>query len=632
MNNLISVITAGALFLCSTPSTAAVFGYSNGECSRTASQPFRLGKTETQGCAIKITKEKLQTLKGHQITTLGFGFGSSRITDGSLKVFITTDLAATPAVEQSATIRRALSWTDVTLDSPYTITGEEEALCIGYTAEIASTGTLLLGDKTATSPATTYGILNGQWIDLHNMGYGNPVIRFEVAEAPALTDVMLHPIDLDTYMKAGESYTFNGYIYNFGTEPINSFDIKITTGDAAPNILHAESLNIAQYKSHTFEMPALSSAADGMTDVRIEVTNVNGAADSDEADNVYSAGAYFYPADMQKNILLEGFTGMACSNCPSGHATIREFLSQELEYPVIEVMHHAGYAPDFLTTSYDLAYTRLYGSSGTYAPAVMLNRTVIPGLGAAPVINTTAPNIRDAYLHASKLQPYVSLALESTFDSTTRIADVKVKAYVHNDLPSVYNTINVMLVQDNMAGSPLYQTNGGTNYVHTNVMRDALTGNEWGLLLNDDQIKAGATPAWQTRYTVPEAFANQYVTAPQEILIPVDINETYLVAYVSGFGDQDVSGYNVYNAVKVRLGESYSQSGHLSGITDAAINADDLDVYVADGKIIITGKCDTLDVFDTSGTRVNASSLRPGVYIVRAANGLHITTKKILVK
>lgn len=196
---------------------AAQFSYCNGVCNRTSSTPFRLGSSAKQGTAIKLSKEKLTLLKGSTITQISAGYGTSHITDGTLKVFISTNLEGTPLTSQEATIKRAMSWCDTTLDTPYTITGEEDALYIGFTAELDTKATLLLGDQTASSEGTTYGWLNDQWVDLKDQGYGNPVLKFEVDGCDAIHDAVLHPIDLDGYMKVGEKYDFTGYIYNWGT-------------------------------------------------------------------------------------------------------------------------------------------------------------------------------------------------------------------------------------------------------------------------------------------------------------------------------------------------------------------------------------------------------------------------------
>ena len=617
--------------ICANTAVAAEFGYSNGEVGRSKSTVFRLGTETRQGAAIRISSNKLESLDGHQISTVSAGFGTRNVEAGSMYLFIAHDLNADPVYVQSISFDRALQWYDFALETPFTINAADGDLYIGYYGDLPSNASLLIGDKTNTSPEMIYGIYDNKWVDLHNSGYGNPAIKFTVADAPAVTDIILHPVDFSVYMSAGEEYDFTGTLYNYGTEPIKDFDLAITIGNGEPQTSHVEGVNIAQCGSLDFNLPTLSSDTEGQKNIKVVVSNINGVSDADASDNSFDMAAYFYPENMERNILLEGFTGMACGNCPTGHSTINSFLAANPELPVIEIMHHSGYQADLLTTDCTNDFTYLYGGS-TYAPAIMVNRTAVPELSSVPVVNTTLANLSKAFTYALQQEPYVSMSLETEFDEDTRVLKMRLKSYVHNDLPSERNTINILLIQDNMTNDNFYQSGAGTGYVHRHVTRDAPMGNSWGYEIGADKAKAGAEIVWEGEYTIPAGYTTTHMSVANVPEIPAYPQDMYVVAYTSSFGDTPAN-FNIYNCVKANVGESYTQKGMTSGIS--AIEADGGNVsaiYYADGMIVVEGGYDTLSVYNMDGRQVGNHALSPGIYVVKAVKGGIVTTKKISVR
>lgn len=630
MNRILSLFFI-SFALCAHTAAAADFGYSNGEVGRSKSTVFRLGSQSRQGTAIRIPAEKLSAVDGHNISSVSAAFGTRNIEGGSMRLFITHDLNSEPLVLQSVSYDKALQWCDFSLDAPFTVNASDGDLYIGYYAELPGNSPLLVGDKTATSEGLVFGILDGQWIDIHSQGYGNPAIKFTVDDSPAVTDIILRPIDFNVYMKAGGEYEFSGSIYNYGNEDLKSFDLSIQIGEEAPQSTHYEGLNISQCQSMEFNLPTLSSETEGSKNIKVEISNINGASDFDNSDNAFDASAYFYPENMERNILFEGFTGMACGNCPSGHAIIHNFLQNDLEVPVIEVMHHSGYQPDLLTNDYTQAYTYLYGASQTYAPAIMVNRNAVSEIGVVPVMNTTASNLSKAYSYAVQQEPYVSLALDTEFDETTRLLKMQLKSYVHNDLPSDNNAINILLIQDNMTNDYFFQNGAGTGYVHANVMRDAPLGNAWGLQIPADNIKAGSEIVWTGEYTIPEGYTTSYLSGSSIPEIPAYPKDMYLVAYTSSFGSTP-SDFNIYNSIKVKMGDKHTQNGIVASIGYVPADTNDAQIYYSNGMIMVEGGYDSISVYSMEGREVGTHALTPGIYVVKVVKGNNTITKKISVR
>ncbi|MGN1263771.1 MAG: hypothetical protein ACI4TW_07015, partial [Prevotella sp.] len=538
-------------------------GYTNGQYSR--SQLFRVGTGVTQGLAFKLDDEKLKMLKGQTVSAVEVVFGSRNTTDNEAELFIATSLDATPLYTQKVTISRAAQWLTFELDSPYTITGDEGELYVGYTAEIPNTYYILSSDFSDDMPGVCYAYDNGKWIDLYGKGFGGINVRAVIGDDAAFKDVTLKPISTDGYFKTGMEYTYKAQLRNFGTEPINSFDIEISVDNAEPQTLKYENMTLANGETYDFDLPMISAKTDGKLPISVKVLSVNGSADQAQSDNEYDAEIFFYPADIQKKLLLEGFTGQDCMNCPEGHRVINAALAAT-DIPVVEVMHHAGYYPDIFTTELDYYCTFFYGSN-TYAPGVMVNRMTNPLMSTLPVTNTSQTLLESSFELFSQRQPYVRIKLAADYNETTRDIKIRLVADILNNLPEGQNVFNLLLVQDSIKA---YQNLGGTLYNHSMVTRGTLTNNSWGIII-PETLGAGDSLVWETTYNLPEAIRSDYWTTElleskgyteSDITIPTDAKNTYIVAYVGAYDAENIDGHEIYNceAVNIVTGKAPSEA------------------------------------------------------------------------
>lgn len=593
---------------------------------------FRIGSAEKQGLAVRLGAGKLAALKGCTISSISTAVGSKRMTDGQIQLFIATAPDAEPLVSQTVAVSAATKWLTFSLDKPYTISGDETSLYIGYTGEISTNSSMLMSDFTADCQGCSYAYKDGVWTDMYGMGYGNASIRIGIDDAPSITDAVMKPLDAEGYFKAGNDYVFTGQLFNFGTETMKSFDLSVSIEGQAPARSHVEGVSIAPGETYDFTLPAWCSESEGSVELSMAVENVNGTPDSDPTDNAFTSSLFCYPSAMERAILLEGFTGQSCSNCPSGHATISQFMETARETPVIEVMHHAGYQPDFFTMDADLDYTYLYGSSSTYAPAMMLNRTTV--MGTVPVMNVTASAIEYAYQLLSASQPYASLSLVSSFDPATRQTTVELSTYAHRDMPTSDMAVNVMLVQDKMVAK---QVPYGEGYIHNAVCRGVLAGNAWGVAIDKAATKAGGRYSWSKTFTMPEAiFSDSYdpsklseedVAKRTWPVVPEDMR---LVAYVAAYGDTP-SSQCIYNAIEVPLGSSMAQGGFPTAIREVE-GRQTPRISVNGGHLSVEGGCEALRVYSLNGTAMDAAALPRGIYIVSIVKEGTVHTMKVSVR
>ncbi len=633
MKKLPTILSFVAAAISALGMSATTFGYSDGTCDR--ANMFRVGNGASQGLAIRIPHDKLVALKGCTITSISATFGSSHTTTGQVTVFVGT----TPTVgivEDTYSISRALQWNEFTLSTPYTITGEEPELYIGYQGDISTSASLNMHDGTPVIPATCYALSGSDWVDIAPLGFGSANIRFNLDGAPSMPDAIIKPIDTMGYYKAETPYSFSGQIFNFGSEKITSFDLKTTIGNNASTVKHFDNLDIAPASNFDFTLDPYTAYNLGLLPISLEVMNVNGAADLDAADNTFAGDICMYPADMERTALLEGFTGQECGNCPSGHAATEKWLETVPDSSVILVMHHSGYKPDYFSMDADYDYTFFFGSTSTYAPAEMMNRTLFPSISTYPVWGPSGNTFQQAYDIVMATQPYVSLKLDSSYDPTTREVKLSFKSLAHNDLPAPTNVFNIMLVQDGLTG---YQSGGGNSYIHDNVFRGTITGDSWGKLLPKKACVAGGEYEWNYTFTLPESIFSDYWKNTEmtdkvrerytHAVVPQNMK---LVAYVGALGGEAINGHTVYNAIEVPLGASHEQGG-ISGVESVADASSAIDITVSGTTLVVKGDYDTLELYNLRGIAVNpAETLAPGFYIARAVKGSNVTVKKLIVK
>ncbi len=600
-----------------------VIGYSDGNVGR--STIFRTA-TDRTGLAVRIPAEKLRLLAGHRIKALNLAVGSKKSADGNIRVFIAESLDGNPLIEEVQKIASANTWDTYTLTTPYEITGNEEDLYIGYTLDIPKTYMALSADMSSPMEDVTYALFDNEWRDVSDMNVGQGNVRAVLDSDPQITDLLFKPLYLNGYYRQGGTYSFSGNIFNFGTTPVNRFKISLQIGSATPQLYDIEH-TIEPSAAYTFNIPEYVAQETGELDVRLEILEVNGAADNDPSDNLEETDAYFYPQDMERALLLENFTGQECSNCPAGHRAIKSALEswnmKDGNPEVIEVSHHAGFYPDIYTMKEDLEYTSLYPGS-TYAPAFMVNRMSF-GTQTAPVANTGETLIKEALEYASATMPYVALNLETDFDPATRKLDVRVQAETFNEIPEDTRTINVMLCQDNLIGK---QSGMGDQYEHDHVFRGTLTGNAWGI---QKPFEPGATEEYRVSYVIPDAIRSSYYE--QETSGKYDItavpDDMYVVAYVAVYDEDNINKRYILNCAKAKLGEDKTQGGFSSGVESVRQSLRTPAIRIVDGKATVDGDCRSIEVYDLAGIRMENENLPRGLYIVRAvtADGAAVTAK-----
>lgn len=597
-------------------------GYTTGEYTRSDGVGF--STTESKyGEAIRISAAKAQQLKGARIVGVRTATATKSLSNST--IFVTKELGGTPLAEAS-TSSFSTKLSDSKFSTPVEIDGTSD-LYVGYTTTTVNTGLKpCLFDRTSDYAAgIAYGYADGEWIDLEGRGYGAPLLQLILENAPTdYYDAVVKSFTTsEGFFKVGNEYTITGEIFNFGTTAIQSLKLNTQVGNAAPQETELTGLNIKPNTVYNFSV-TMTPESTGNLDIAISAASVNDGTDADISDNALSSSIYVYPANVQRKMLIEQFTGQTCSNCPRGHTEVNSAISGQ-EEDFVEVAHHYGYAEDVFTMYESYAVgSWLYDPSSTYAPAVCVNRTT-PYDGVTTAIfgdgsPTITAGMRYAIAKIRATEPYVSVGMQNEFDETTNSGKLTIVVHTYKTPSSEQHRLNVWLTQ---SGILAYQSGAGSNYSHNNVLRKSFTGN-WGESIN---LTEGTTETYVYEYNIPEKLQSTYYDDEAYSIATEPANMKF-VAFVGDVTTSNIT-CTVYNANEIAV----TTTGATERISN--VNADSAADFSVEGSTLrIASGSGSATVYNLSGQRVaslsanGSAQFEPGVYVVRSGN----KTQKIVIR
>ena len=247
-----------------------------------------------------------------------------------------------------------------------------------------------------------------------------------------------------------------------------------------------------------------------------------------------------------KNVILEEFTGINCSACPSGHATAQGIYNSHPDDVTIIAIHTGGYAnpsggqPDY-RTQWGSAIAGQTGLGGY--PSATVNRHVFSGNNTAMYTNLWASASNQILAEPS----YLNVGTEATIVTSTRQLVVYVEVYYTDDSPTGTNYLNVAVMQNNIVG---YQLGGGSNYNHMHMLRHLLTG-QWGVPITE--TTEGSLYTGTFVYELPEDYRD----------IDVVLENLDIAAFVTETHQEAISG----NLAAITMVESYEYDAAINSVT-----------------------------------------------------------------
>ncbi len=236
---------------------------------------------------------------------------------------------------------------------------------------------------------------------------------------------------------------------------------------------------------------------------------------------------------LNKNAVLEEYTGIHCQYCPEGHAISASILANHPGRAVVVAIHQGSYAipgagePDYRTPFGDL----LASQSGlTGYPSGTVNRHVFSGTNTALGRGDWTAN---SELILQQPSP-VNVGIATSYNAATRELTVNVELYYTANSATTSNFINVALIQNHVFG-PQTAGGAGNNYEHMEMLRYFITG-QWG-----DEVTTttqGSLVEKSYVYTIPAAYNS----------IPCVVENCDIAVYVAQ-GHQEILTGDVVPAI-----------------------------------------------------------------------------------
>lgn len=220
----------------------------------------------------------------------------------------------------------------------------------------------------------------------------------------------------------------------------------------------------------------------------------------------------------KKDLLIEKFTGAACTSCVDGDNTLK--LMQQSHPENLHIIGvHAGYfatpvQPDFTIPEGEELDSYLNISN---YPSIWLNRHTFPARNQPAIQNGFwHVHAREAELEGAP----VNLWMAAEYDAATGIMTVDVEGYFTGELNSETAYLTVAMTQSRIT-APQKGAPNQAEYVHNHVLRAYLTPT-WGEEVSG--CRKGEYFTRQFKYAVPEIIGSQY---------KIELNDLEFVAFLT---------------------------------------------------------------------------------------------------
>lgn len=501
-------------------------GYSGREVAK--SSVWGLDDAGTISAAIKLDADMLQRLTNVKICGVCVGL-VSRLNVENVCVWVRTSLDGESLVEANASAKKG--WNDIYFAAPCAIEGND--CYVGYT--------LTLSDASYPISVVPGDSENGFFLN-DGSGWTTPqcdpasvLSLLAIIEADNLSkyDVALLSADVPSRMKIGAPATIAMEFENKGSQTVSGINIRFVE-DGTESELYEVDCNLApgEKKVCTVEYTPLGNSRVDDCQLAIVIESLAEGADENEADNQWLGTFNLCKFDFAKRVFIEEFTTQKCSNCPRASEMFHALLGMpEYTDKVVICARHSGFGTDQFTTDLDLEMLEMYGSDGTYCPAIMLDRTPFYSDGV-PV--TSVPTDLSGLIalvdRCLGKEASVDIVASAEYDSASGKVRVMVTGGRDRQFGTTPARVSVYLVENDIYDEKQKGADG--DYYQQHVVRAA--DSVWGVEIDWD---------------ADDEFTYECLLDPQLVQNP---DKTEIVVAVHDYDADDISNRIVNNAYSTR--------------------------------------------------------------------------------
>ena len=304
------------------------FSYAQGLYGALSINGTTAGKSRVY-MAFEMTPEDIKTYAGNQVTgfTVFSPCNDNRLNPISeARFFYTTTFESEDYAQDFPLSKTGYDSNIVTLDTPYTITGEEETLVFGYSIVAPSGNVYYLpvdGQANDNPGSCMFGVSSDdtlpsidQW-NSASSSYGALCMYLKI-EGDNLPEniAVIDAVDTPMYLPiSGEGVDVPLLVRNGAPNPISSVEITVSMTGTPDVVQSFDVASLGYNESSVLVVNGVKGAICGFGTLDIRVSKVNG----EEKDNVsFTAKVPAYDNGYLTKVVAEDATGTWCGWCPGG--------------------------------------------------------------------------------------------------------------------------------------------------------------------------------------------------------------------------------------------------------------------------------------------------------------------------
>ena len=427
---------------------------------------------------IGFPKESIAAFTGCEIEHARFALTSTDISD--VKFWIGSSRDRQDLCLQEVNDIKT-GWNVITLDQPYTITGDSIFIGIEYFLDTSSYPLSYLWqvgyEKGSAYLYGPYGE-DGEfcWIDYG--GYKAPAAGYSLSlQCIIKGDIPLYDYHIyggypnsnsDKYLRCGDLFEWGISMRNWGKYAIQGdccFSL-IIDGDEVQTVTKEFNIGHDSNEGVGISFPIPEDIAVGCHDVKVSIKSINGETPKYPADDTASGVLKIYTQEMerQKN-LMQYYTATWCPF--TTHKYNYQYKKEHPEYALISI-----YGGDDLQSPVGLEYWNL--NPGGSVGIIGFDR-YFP--------NHTRTLIGDTHMQLRKNPSFANVNIEGDYNKETRELGITVRGQRTNELALLHNDVNlsVFLTEDAVI-CPQFDTDLGQwiqDFKHKGVLRTNVSA-IWG--------------------------------------------------------------------------------------------------------------------------------------------------------
>jgi hypothetical protein len=436
-------------------------------------------------------------------------------------------------------------------------------------------------------------------------------------------EILLKSIEIDRYTMVHQQLEIKGIATNKGLR-LTSFDVRYKINDGEFSEYYTKTCNVGLNENIAFTHSVPYSFSEtGLQHIVVEIANPNGLIDEfNTNDNIRTFSLIVNSTSVPRTTVLEHFSTESCPNCPAATTNITNWLRNREN--IIWVFHHVGYYTDpYTVASVSNPLLVFYNSTGSYAPATMLDRKYYsPDNDPGPIFfpsSSYTPGLLDK---ARNELSFVSIDFDGVYDAGTRELSVTVDGSFEGDFFEENLRVTIYILEDGLTSTNQSGYNG--TYTHNNVIRAALTpaqgdatvisGNTAGTSFNKTYT-ANINSSWNTENLKIVAFVHNWATDVNDRNILNAVQKTFSEI---ASANTDILSFAFANEIN----QSSAHIDYTNKTIDIIVdNTTDLTDLIAEFTLFDGSTAEIGSVAQVSGITANDFS-SPLTYTIIASDGV----------